>query len=75
MHAYISYRPAFAYQRLTHVERRWYADCFHHDVEAVGLSVEVSACYGAGCDDGVAGRPDLTGVDGVRVGARQHALC
>lgn len=75
VHAYISYRPTFAYQRLTHVERRWDADGFHHDVEAVGLRVEVSACEGADRGDDVPGRSDVTGVDGVRVGAGEHAFC
>ena len=72
MHADVSYRAALAYQRLTHVERRWNANCFHHDIEAVDLRVEVSAGRRANCGDVFAGQAC---VDCVGVWTGYHAFC
>lgn len=72
MHANTCNRSAFAYQRLTHVECRWDANCFHHDIEAVDLGVEVSAGRCANCEDVFAGRAC---VDSVCVWTRYHAFC
>ena len=72
MHADVSYRAALAYQRLTHVESRWNANCFHHDIEAVDLGVKVSAGRCANCGEVFAGRAC---VDRVCVWAGYHAFC
>ena len=71
MHADISDRPALPYQFLTHVERRWDSDGFHHDVEAVDLGVEVRAGCCADCGYVFASR---AGVNCVGVWAGEHAL-
>lgn len=71
VHADISDRPALPYQFLTHVERRWDSDGFHHDVEAVDLGVEVRAGCCAECSDVFAGG---AGVNCVSVWAREHTL-